>query len=67
MEKVAYVILALVAIGWLIAIIIGLIAAFPVGLIGLVILFAIGLLFGKVLKERIERSSTDRYSRDVEK
>jgi hypothetical protein len=67
MEKTAYVILTLAAIAWIIAVIVGLVAAFPVGLIGLVVLFAFGLLFVKALRDRIAKSGDDRYSRDVEK
>jgi len=67
MEKTAYVILAIAAVAWIIAMIVGMVAAFPVGLIGLVLLFAFGLLFAKAFKDRIEKSRDDRYSRDVEK
>jgi len=67
MEKTAYVILTIAAFAWIIAIVIGLIATFPVGLVGLVVLFAFGLLFAKAFKDRIANSKGDRYSRDVEK
>ncbi len=67
MEKAAYVILAVAALAWVIAMIVGMISAFPVGLIGLVLLFAFGLLFAKALRDRVEKSRDDRYSRDVEK
>ena len=67
MEKIAYIILTIVAIGWLIAMIVGMVAAFPVGIIGLVVIFGFGLLFVKALKERLASSKDDRYSKDVEK
>jgi predicted lipid carrier protein YhbT len=67
MEKTAYVILAVAALAWVIAMIVGMVAAFPVGLIGLVLLLAFGLLFAKALRDRIGKSRDDRYSRDVEK
>ncbi len=67
MEKIAYIILAIVAIGWLIAMIAGMIVTFPVGIIGLVIILAFGLLFTKALKERLVSRKNDRYSKDVEK
>ncbi|UCC94768.1 MAG: hypothetical protein JSW40_08145 [Candidatus Omnitrophota bacterium] len=67
MEKVAYVILAIVAIAWLIAMIVGMVAAFPAGIIGLVVILAFGLLFVKALKERLASKKNDRYSKDVEK
>ena len=67
MEKIAYIILLLVAIAWIFAVIIGMIAAFPVGLIGLVLLIAFGLLFIKVLKERFANKEDDYYEKNVEK
>lgn len=67
MEKVAYIILTIAAIGWLIAMVVGMIAAFPFGLIGLVVILAFGLLFIKALKERLTSRKDDRYSKDVKK
>jgi len=66
-ERTAYIILIIVAIGWLVAMLVGMIAAFPIGLIGLVVIVGFGLLFVKVLKERLASSKEDRYSKDVEK
>ena len=67
MEKTAYIILTIVAIGWLVALIVGMVAAFPVGIIGLVVILAFGLLFVKALKERLASRKDDRYSKEVEK
>ncbi len=67
MEKVAYIILTIAAIGWLIAMVVGMIEAFPFGLIGLVVILAFGLLFIKALKERLASRKDDRYSKDVKK
>lgn len=67
MEKTAYIILLIVTAAWLIAIIVGLIVAFPAGLIGLLAIVGLGLLFIKVLKERLTSSKEDRYSKEVEK
>lgn len=67
METLAYAILLVVAILWLIGIIAGMVAAFPFGIIGLVVIFAIGLLFVKVLKQRLESKEDDYYSKKVEK
>lgn len=67
MEKIAYIILAIVAIAWLVAMIVGMIAAFPAGIIGLVVILAFGLLFAKALKERLASRKDDRYSKNVEK
>ena len=59
MKYVAWGILLVLAILWLLAIITGMIVAFPFGLIGLFGLFAMGLLFAKVLKERMENKEDD--------
>ncbi|HZD59996.1 MAG TPA: hypothetical protein VE439_06035 [Anaerolineae bacterium] len=65
MEKVAYVILIIVAAFWLIAVLVGLIAAFPFGIIGLLAIISLGLLFAKALRDRLKSVKDDRYSRDV--
>mgnify|MGYP006280250121 CR=1 FL=1 len=67
MEKTGYILLAIVAFIWFIAMIFGIIAAFPAGLIGLVAIVGIGLLFIKVLKERLANKEDDYYSKNVEK
>ncbi len=67
MEKAAYAILLFLATLWLLAMIAGLIAAFPFGLLGLLGLVAIGLLFAKVVKERIASREDQHYSKTVEK
>ena len=67
MEKTAYIILLIVALVWLLAMVVGMIAAFPLGLIGLVVIVGLGLLFIKALKERLSSSKVDRYSKEVEK
>ena len=45
----------------------GMIAAFPWGLIGLVALLGVGLLFAKVLQDRLANKEDDYYSKNVEK
>ena len=67
METAAYIILAVVAICWILAIIISLIAFFPYGLIGLVVITAFGLLFIKVLKDRMTNKEDDYYSNKIDK
>lgn len=67
METLAYAILLVVAILWLIGIIAGMVAAYPFGIVGLVVIFAVGLLFIKVLKQRIENKEDDYYQKEVEK
>ena len=67
MEKAAYAILLLLASLWLLAMVAGLIAAFPYGLLGLLGLLAMGLLFAKVVKERITSKEDEHYSKTVDK
>jgi len=66
LEKVGYTILGLLAVGWLIAMIAGMIVALPWGLVGFVALLGFGLLFIKVLKDRFNNSEDDYYSKHVD-
>jgi len=67
MEIVGYIILAVVAVCWLGAMVVGMIAVFPSGILGLLALLGIGLLFLKVLKDRIRNKEDSHYSKTVEK
>jgi len=67
MEYVGYVLLAVVAIVWFVVVVIGMVEAFPYGLIGFVALGGIGLLFAKVVKDRMESEEDDFYSNNVDK
>lgn len=67
MEYLGYILLAIVAVVWFIVVLIGIVAAFPYGLIGFVALGGIGLLFAKVVKDRLESEEDDYYSKNVEK
>jgi len=67
MEKIAYAILLGLAVLWLLAVVAGMIAAFPFGILGLLAIVAIGLLFIKVLRERLANKEDDHYSRHVDK
>ncbi len=66
MEKAGYAILLSLAVLWILGIIGGMIAAFPVGLVGLVALVGIGLLFIKVVKDRLSNKEDDYYSKNVD-
>ena len=67
MEMIGYTLLALVALVWLVAMITGMIVAFPYGLLGLIALLGIGVLFIKVLKERLTSREDDHYSKNVDR
>ncbi len=67
MENIGYILLGIVAVCWLITMIVGMIAAFPVGIIGLVAIVGIGFMFAKVLKDRLANKEDNHYSKTVEK
>lgn len=67
MEKIGYILLLIVAICWLVAMLFGMIAALPFGIIGLLAIVGIGLLFAKVLKERLANKEDNHYSKNVDK
>ncbi|MFB0517436.1 MAG: hypothetical protein ACETWG_12645 [Candidatus Neomarinimicrobiota bacterium] len=66
MEKLGYILIGSVALLWIIAMVAGLIVVLPYGIIGLVILAGFGLLFAKVLKERLTSKEDDYYSKNVQ-
>lgn len=67
MENIGYILLAIVAVCWIAAVIIGVIVTFPMGLIGLIAIIGTGILFAKVIKDRLENKEDDHYSKNVEK
>jgi hypothetical protein len=67
MERIGYILLSIVAAGWLIAMIAGMIAAFPFGIIGFIAILGIGFLLAKVVKDRMENKEDDYYSKNVDK
>jgi len=66
MEKIGYFLIGSVALLWIIGMVAGLIVAFPYGIIGLVVLAGFGLLFAKVLKERLASKEDDYYSKNIQ-
>ena len=67
MEYIGYFLLAIVVVVWIIAMIVGMIVAFPFGLIGLVAILGVGLLLIKVIGDRLQNKEDDHYSQNVEK
>ena len=67
MERAGYIFLSIVAIAWLIAILTGLVLAWPYGVVGLVGIIGIGLLLIKVLTDRMKNKEDDYYSDNVDK
>ncbi|MGI9318348.1 MAG: hypothetical protein ACR2QW_13550 [bacterium] len=66
-EKWGYSLLSIIAVIYLIAMFVGMIAAFPYGLLGLVLMAGIGVLLIKVVKERMQNKEDDYYSKEVDK
>ncbi len=66
MENIGYVFLAIAVIAWFVAILSGVILAFPFGIIGLFTIIGIGFLFAKVIKEKIRNKDDDYYSKNVD-
>ncbi len=66
-EKTGYCLLAVIAVLYLAALLIGMVAAFPYGLVGIVLIVGIGVLFIKVIKERLQNKEDDYYSKKVDK
>ncbi len=67
MEIAAYAILIVLAILWLAAMLVGMVAALPYGAPGLLAMVAIGLLLIKVLRERLENKEDDYYAKHVDR
>jgi len=65
MEYIGYILLAIVAACWLIAMLVGMVAAFPFGLIGLAALAGVGFLFAKVVRDRLANKEDDYYSKNI--
>jgi hypothetical protein len=66
MERVGYILLALVVAIWFVAIVAGMIAAFPFGLIGLLAIAGIGLLLIRAFRDRLASKEDDYYSKNVQ-
>ena len=67
MENIGYVLLAIVAVCWLIAMLVGMVAAFPFGIIGLIGITGLGFLLARVIKDRLGNKEDDYYSDNVDK
>jgi len=66
-EKWGYSLLAIIAIIYLIAMFVGMIAAFPYGLLVLLLIAGLGILMIKVLKERLQSKEDDYYNKEIDK
>lgn len=66
-EKIGFGLLIIVAIIYVAALITGMILAFPFGIVGLILIAGIGILFWKVIVDRLNNEEDDYYSKNVEK
>ena len=66
MKMIGYTLLGLVAVIWLIAIVAGLIVAFPYGMVGLLAIAGLGALFVHVIGERLNNKEDTHYDRTVQ-
>ena len=66
-EKIGYLCLGIVAAFYIVAMLFGVVAAFPYGLIILIALLGVGVLLVKVVKERLASKEDDYYSKNVER
>ena len=66
-ETAVYIVLGTLAAGYLLAVIAGLLAVWPWGITGLVAIGAIGVLFVKVLRDRLNNAEDDHYARNVDR
>lgn len=65
MEVIGYLLLGVVAAVWIGAMIMGMIKALPFGFVGLVAILGIGILFIKVLKDRMTSKEDDYYEDNI--
>ena len=64
---VGYLLLIAVFIGYLVIVIMGMVDAFPIGIVGLLFIAGFGILFVKVLKDRLSNKEDNYYTRNVKR
>ena len=67
LEKIGYTFLVVALIAWIFLFIRGLVDALPEGLIGFAVIIGLGILFIKVIKDRINNKEDDYYNKNVDK
>ena len=66
-EKWGYLLLAIVAVAYVLAMLAGMIVVFPFGILGLLLMGGFGILLIKVVKERLHNKEDDYYSKEIDK
>ena len=67
LERFGYFFLVIALLVWIYLLIKGLIQAFPEGIIGFIVIAGLGLLFLKVVRDRLRNKEDDYYDKNVEK
>ncbi len=67
LERLGYLLLVIALIAWTYLMVKGLIQAFPEGVIGFIAIAGLGLLFIKVVKDRLRNKEDDFYDKNVKK
>lgn len=67
LKNIGYALLIIAVLVWFAAVLFGMIQVFPFGLLGLIIFLGFGLLFIKVLAERLTSAEDNYYDKNVEK
>ncbi len=67
LERVAYICFGFLALLYAVALVVGMIAAFPYGILGLIGILGGALLVIKVIKERVQNTQDDYYDKNVDK
>lgn len=67
LERFGYFFLVIALLAWIYLLVKGLIQAFPEGIIGFIVIAGIGLLFLKVVKDRLRNKEDDYYDKNVKK
>lgn len=65
-EKIGYSLLGALAVIYVLAMLVGIVLVFPFGLLGLFAIAGFGVLFIKVIKERLGNKEDDYYSNNVD-
>ena len=67
MEYTGYIILAFVAVAWILFVLFGSVQLFPFGALIFLLIVGCGFLFVKALTERLGNREDDHYSENVDK
>jgi hypothetical protein len=67
LERFGYFFLVIALLVWIYLLIKGLIQVMPEGIIGFIVIAGLGLLFLKVVRDRLRNKEDDYYDKNVEK